>query len=248
MINLLIIDNEPEILDMVMAQLALTGRHYEISAVSQVDAVPDAVKELGGVDILLTDYGMPGKNGIELSQELRLQFPNMATIIFSGHRREEIEKLACTDHLFLAKPFGVDAFAQVLREAEERVGDHKILRWEPPQLEEEGFSGLMTQLRLFDVVQALLLSHQVGRLIIRSGGQSGWIQLTCGKVTGAWCGGLEGEAAVHALFAWKSGSFSFIHNASSEAGGTILERWESLVMKALIDQDETSAVLEFEHG
>jgi len=242
MIRLLLIDDEPAILDLVMAQLSMTGRHYELVAISELSALDSAIADLGAVDILMVDVEMPIKHGYEVSRELRSQFPRMLTIYFSGYPLHEVQENV-KDGLFLAKPFTVDAFAEILERAEAELRP-AVSRVSPepqaatPVPPDEGFSGLLTRMRLFDVVQMLLLGHVRGRLMLWYQGNPAWIQIESGKITNAGCGDLQGEEAVKEIFTWKKGDFSFLHDFKQDGDGQIEKQWEELWLNALIEQDE----------
>jgi len=245
MIRLLLIDDEPAILDLVMAQLSMTGRHYELVAVSDLSELDNAVADLGAVDILMVDIEMPLKHGYEVASELRAQFPRLLTIYFSGFPYYEVKENV-KDGLFLAKPFTVEAFAEILEKAEAKVRPSVSHVSPEPQAAtpvppDEGFSGLLTRMRLFDVVQMLLLGHVRGRLMLWYQGNPAWIQFESGKITNAGCGELQGEDAVKEIFTWKKGDFSFLHDFKPEDdNGQIEKQWEELWLNALIEQDEGS--------
>lgn len=44
------------------------------------------------VDILITDYQMPGMNGFELAQKVLERFPNIRVIISSAHDQETLQE------------------------------------------------------------------------------------------------------------------------------------------------------------
>lgn len=75
----------------------------------QASAAPDAMHvlpmlQLGiGVDILITDYNMPGMTGIELARRMAAQRPDLQVVIMSGHLKLN-EDLA-PDWRRLTKPF-----------------------------------------------------------------------------------------------------------------------------------------------
>lgn len=239
MIHLLVVDDDSQILDLVMAQLALTGHYYEVAGVSETASVDGAIEDLGGVDILLTDYSMPEKTGAELAAELQQRFPDLEVVIFSGveydHIRHEI-----AEWLFLPKPFTAKELGTILEQAEARVPNAAVA-WAPPQPKADGFAGWINHLRLIDIVQMLLLSHGTGRLVIRThDGEAGYIQMERGQITAASHREVEGAAAVASLFRLKSGEFSFL-NGFISGENNIDVHWETLLMNVAVTNDELAA-------
>ncbi|MFO0625628.1 MAG: response regulator [Polyangiales bacterium] len=115
--RLLIVDDEATITRGAARLLGRLG--YEVStAASAAEAL--AILERGAaVDVLLTDFAMPGSSGADLLQVVRLEWPTVATILMSGHTgdpavRAELQR---SQTIFLAKPFSVE---ELLR-AVERV-------------------------------------------------------------------------------------------------------------------------------
>ena len=66
----------------------------------------EALEILAGpekIDILLTDYGMPGMTGVELAARAREMRPNLHVLLASGYA--ELPDGASTDFPRLAKPY-----------------------------------------------------------------------------------------------------------------------------------------------
>lgn len=55
----------------------------------------DAVPHIGEVDALITDFNMPGMNGVELTRIAKLQKPNLPVLIMTAGKLDNIPK----DHL-----------------------------------------------------------------------------------------------------------------------------------------------------
>jgi CheY-like chemotaxis protein len=68
---------------------------------------PSALRMAGRADVLLTDIGIPGMDGLELMSRARARHPRLAVIVMTGYdsprRRSEAQRRgACA---YLAKPF-----------------------------------------------------------------------------------------------------------------------------------------------
>lgn len=79
--RVLLIDDEPEVVRMLSAALADVG--YEvIAALHGGDAL--MLFEVERPDVVLLDIKMPGMNGTEVLQQMRLRRPDLPVIVVSG--------------------------------------------------------------------------------------------------------------------------------------------------------------------
>lgn len=79
-IRVLVVEDEPEVLDVTRAMLQHAG-HTVVSAVSGQEAL--ALVEREAVDLVVTDLGMPGMTGLVLAAELKRRRP-MPVILLTG--------------------------------------------------------------------------------------------------------------------------------------------------------------------
>ncbi|MCD4812389.1 response regulator [bacterium] len=70
-------------------------------------------------DIVLTDYNMPGMNGIQLIEKVTRGATKIKTIIYSANLNEEIKSKAIKMDVFacLSKPFDIGVLRVLLRNA-----------------------------------------------------------------------------------------------------------------------------------
>ena len=87
-IRVLHVDDDPAILEISKLILMDMG-NFEID---QVCCVDDALKKLSSkqYDVVISDYEMPQKNGLEFLKRLREQKNDVAFIIFTGKGREDV--------------------------------------------------------------------------------------------------------------------------------------------------------------
>jgi len=88
MFRILYVDDEPALLDLGKIFLELSGQLL-------VDTVSSAEDALGRLlqqryDGIISDYQMPGKDGIEFLKYVRSRYPDLPFILFTGRGREEI--------------------------------------------------------------------------------------------------------------------------------------------------------------
>ena len=71
-----------------------------------------------GIDLLLTDVVMPGMNGKELFEALRLSRPNLKVLFTSGYTDDVIAPRGVLDRTvaYIPKPFRREALAAKIRE------------------------------------------------------------------------------------------------------------------------------------
>jgi len=87
-LSVLYVDDEPDLLALAKIFLERTGR-FRLDTAS---SAPEAQEKLitGTYDAILSDYQMPGMNGIELLKYVREKYGSIPFILFTGRGREEI--------------------------------------------------------------------------------------------------------------------------------------------------------------
>lgn len=110
MISVLYVDDEPGLVALLRHYLQETGEFEVVTAGSGTEAL--ALLERFRVDVVVSDYQMPGMNGIDLLRECRRRFGDLPFILFTGRGREEIviEAIEHGVDFYLQK--GGDAAAQ----------------------------------------------------------------------------------------------------------------------------------------
>ena len=69
-----------------------------------------AVLDSQPVDIVILDFNMPGKNGLELAEELRGRYPNMPIALATANVQDEIiGRARAAGATFVPKPINEDA-------------------------------------------------------------------------------------------------------------------------------------------
>ena len=102
--RILCVDDDPQILTVVTTTLRRSG-HDPVGAANAGEAL--RVVESGTIDLVISDYQMPGITGLELLEMLRSDGHDVPLIMLTGHASIEHAVLAmragATD--YLAKPF-----------------------------------------------------------------------------------------------------------------------------------------------
>lgn len=115
--HVLYLDDYPAMV--LMVQAVLEGKGYRVTGFEDPLAALRWLREEGGdVDLVVSDYNMPGCSGLELAAQLRELRPGLPLILASGfiddELRENAERLGVR-HLF-DKPRGVEELCTVVGE------------------------------------------------------------------------------------------------------------------------------------
>ena len=100
--TILVVDDDPSLRLLVTTFLQQHG--YQVHPAIDGQAAADLFySEAGRIGLVLTDWDMPRKNGLELAQEVRALRPELPVILMSGNLPPEQRELA--GMAFISKPF-----------------------------------------------------------------------------------------------------------------------------------------------
>jgi PAS domain S-box-containing protein len=88
LIRVLYLDDEPLLLDVCREFIEVPGQIEMDTALSAQDAYLAMARV--DFDVIVSDYQMPGMNGIEFLRQIRSQFGHIPFILFTGRGREEV--------------------------------------------------------------------------------------------------------------------------------------------------------------
>jgi PAS domain S-box-containing protein len=136
-IDVLHVDDDQSILDLCTTFLE---KEHDLISVHTESGVEDAVEHLEttDVDCIVSDYDMPGCNGIEFLEQVRETSPELPFILFTGEGSEDIASEAISKGVtdYLQKRKGTEQYellanridhAVAQRRSEQRA--HRIERW-----------------------------------------------------------------------------------------------------------------------
>lgn len=92
---------------------------------SNAEAALDIINNQN-VDVVLVDYNMPGKNGLEFAGELRVLRPALPVALITANVQEEILASArAAGAAFICKPVTEDGLREFITAAAQQTGEGK---------------------------------------------------------------------------------------------------------------------------
>ncbi len=115
---IVLVDDEPDVRIVLRRLLMSISDGYELVAVGSGAAVLPVLAERS-VPLLITDYNMPGMNGLELAQKVKAAAPTTMVVMTSAFATPEIRKRAqaAGADYFIPKPFVFEQLEAIVREA-----------------------------------------------------------------------------------------------------------------------------------
>lgn len=115
--RILIVEDEEKVAFFLKEGLSDLERGYKVVSASSVE---DALKALDShdFDLVIADFRLPGRNGLELISELRFSHPHTATMLITAYGSDELEAAAYRQNVarYLTKPFRLGEFVETVQE------------------------------------------------------------------------------------------------------------------------------------
>jgi PAS domain S-box-containing protein len=120
----LVCDDDEVVLSSYVAILEVLG-YTVIPATGPAEAIQAATSHEGPLSLLLTDYSMPGMNGIELGNEIARLYPNIKVVLSSGYAADDAGQRPRhkSTPAFIPKPATIEEIAQTLRSVFDEAAD-----------------------------------------------------------------------------------------------------------------------------
>ena len=113
---IVLVDDEPDVRRILGRLLASVADGYELISVGTgADAL--AAVTARPILLLMTDYNMPGMNGVELTQRVKVTSPTTTVVLITAYATAELERRgreAGADY-FVPKPFSFDQVKAIVR-------------------------------------------------------------------------------------------------------------------------------------
>ncbi len=193
--TVLLVDPDPEETTILDMRFASAGFEVVVAR----DALEAAAK-LSGVDVVITEVDLPGKDGFEFS-EMVLKRTQKMPVLFLTRRGDRMSinrgfELGAAD--YLVKPASPDVVVAKASQLFERAASGTGGR---------GVTGSLREMSLPDVVQILSNGRKNGLLVIESGGSRGEVHFGEGAVWDARFGPHKGEEAFYKMLMLTDGEF-----------------------------------------
>lgn len=128
--SILIVDDEPSQREVLAGYVR--KKKYDVTQASSYD---EALKFLqkDPVDLVLTDYTMPGRNGYDLLVEIKKRFPETDVVIMTafGTIERAVDAMRAGAYDYISKPIELDDLELLLQRLQERqhlIRENKLLR------------------------------------------------------------------------------------------------------------------------
>ncbi len=112
--KVLIVDDEADIVDSIRTLLELMAPEIEVLSASSGKA---GLELLSGVDVVLSDFRMPGMDGLEFLHTVAERQPESRRLLMTAHPDKALQAQAADAGIdgFVPKPMDVDSLLETLR-------------------------------------------------------------------------------------------------------------------------------------
>lgn len=222
MTAVLVVDDDPAFRTTIGRDLGDQG--FTVSLAQNADEAV-TVLATGGIDILLTDLRMPGADGIDLLDRVRMIAPRTRAILMSGFAsaRDYQRALECGAIRVLCKPFTSSELLQAIRQAIDC---------------ETGFRGSIHGLSLVDLLQMFHFARRSVAIVV-DGWTPGHVFLEEGRIVHATYEDEIGVSALRSILAMPAGSLRTMVLPASTPH-SITGDFAALLLDALRTLDEAA--------
>jgi DNA-binding NtrC family response regulator len=115
--TILLVDDDPHQLEIMEETLITFG--YNVIPRPDAQSALALIQEGANVDLVITDYRLPGMNGIEFLEKLRKILPAVPMIMLTGYGSVEtyVKSLNLGAFEYLLKPYKVTELHRMVRSA-----------------------------------------------------------------------------------------------------------------------------------
>ena len=228
--KILLLDDDPEVLEMFKEMLSLLPSHPEIHTAT-TGARALALLEAEPFRLLICDLKMPKMDGLQVLAIVRRRFPELRTVVMTGVPDEEFRSRAYSlgVDLFWLKPETTQNRQMFLECLESLLGRDAA----------SGFRGVQSK-SLMDIIQMECLSLSSTVLRITRGSLVGKIWIVGGELIHAEAEGAVGEPAFRRILEWRSGTFENLP-AELEHERTINKPVNALLLEMAQAMDEVAS-------
>src|SRR5665213_747961 len=126
--SIYVVDDQEKLLEMTVLVLRCLGKDWEVTGYGDPMTALAAVKEKEP-DAVLTDQMMPGMEGSQLLEKVRVASPTTIRLIMSGYVTLDKLTLITSAHQYIAKPFDPAKLRDLIQRsfvAQERIANQGL--------------------------------------------------------------------------------------------------------------------------
>ena len=123
--KIMLVDDEEKVRTSIIKKIDWKANGFEV--VGDAENGRDALEKIEMLEpnVIMTDIRMPYMDGLQLTESLRLRFPSIKVIIFSGFDdftyAQEAIRLGVTEYIL--KPVNVDELTEILKKVKEKLDE-----------------------------------------------------------------------------------------------------------------------------
>ena len=128
-IRVIHVDDEPDFADLTAIHLERERDDFEVvTATSAMEGLEHLAES--DIDCIVSDYDMPGMDGLEFLETVREDYPDLPFILFTGRGSEEIASKAITAgvNAYLNKGTGTDQYTVLANRISNAVAQYRAER------------------------------------------------------------------------------------------------------------------------
>ncbi len=115
--RILIVEDEEKVAFFLKESLSGLENGYEVVSTPSAEEALAAIDSYD-FDLVVADFRLPGRNGLELISELCSSRPHTRTMLITAYGSDELEAAAYRHNVarYFAKPFRLDEFVEAVQE------------------------------------------------------------------------------------------------------------------------------------
>lgn len=126
--TILLVDDEVHMLDLVGETLRSFG--YKVIPQPDAESALSVIRQGTGIDLVITDYRMPGMDGVEFLKIVRTTSPSVPIIMLTAYSSVEtyLKTISLGAFEYLNKPYTEKELYHIVKSALQRpAADHALL-------------------------------------------------------------------------------------------------------------------------
>ncbi len=118
--TIILVDDDPDVLVTIGEMLSRSG-HYVIAR-SDAESALSTIRETDGIDLIITDYQMPGMDGGDFMMTLRSLVPSVPVIVLTAHGSIDlyIKSMSLGAFEYITKPVKINELNLIVKAAMKR--------------------------------------------------------------------------------------------------------------------------------